>query len=222
MRKWWLSLIVMLALLTAPLNVVSARAGGMGMHGVGHMGGARTHMTMGRRWIVGRRLYLGAPGAALFLVVIGWAVAKRLRTRRPEKMTVEATYPIDRQLAEAFDQLFYAVEKAWTEDDRTTLQALMTPRCYRKQTRLLARWAKQGKRNQLTDLSIVSTQLGEGDADHPRVVVTAQGRDYFVYPKKDAAFNARQRDNAMLKRFTEVWTLAYDDDGELRVAAINQ
>ncbi|WP_461215003.1 Tim44 domain-containing protein [Lacticaseibacillus sp. GG6-2] len=228
MKKILVTLMLGLALIAAPTVSVQARAGGV-------IGGGHVHVTTGRSTGIGRSIYggrglhrgigrgvyMGGAGLIVFVVVIGLALARR---RRPaaSRVTSTSSEPIDADLAKAFEPLFYHVEKAWSDNDQATLATLMTAKFYKHQKAILDRWEKQGKRNRLEDVVIIATAQERSDADHPHVVVTAQARDYIEALNQPAAVNQARRDQALLARFTEVWELAYAEDGRLLVAKIRQ
>ncbi|MCI1986398.1 MAG: TIM44-like domain-containing protein [Lactobacillus sp.] len=234
MKKLILTIGLVVALFCAPSVTVAARAGGAvggggGMHMGGgtsygggmHMGGGR--MFVGRHMLLGRGVWFGAPILAVVLVIGGWQLLKRRQNAQAAVPQKSALYPLEPQLAKAFEPLFYTIEEAWSQNDQETLAQYMTSRYFGRQKALLDRWQRAGRRNRLEDLALIDVQQEASDADHPHVVVTAQARDYFDYPERSAEFNQAQHDDAMIERFTEVWELAYAQaDGRLLLAKIRQ
>lgn len=228
MRKKLVMLVIACALFALPMTPVAARAGGA--TGGGHVSTGGTTSFGSSRSIGGprmffgrRRLLYGGPGA---LIAIGFVVWQIARYRRQTQASTEAktgdVYPIDADLAPEFEQLFYAVETAWSDNNVDALYPLMTAKCYGKQRAILDRWQREGKTNRLDSLAIVDTSQEVSDADHPHVVVTAQARDYFQYANQPDTYNQQLKDDAMIQRFTEVWELAYAEDGHLLVDNIRQ
>lgn len=226
MRKIVVIVMLSLAVLLAPPVSVSARAGGAtgGHVSTGTRSTGSPSMYAGRRMIMGRRSFYGfGPGGLIALGFIGWQVVKMVRRRQAEAGPSTAdTYPIDDVLAKDFEPLFYAVEDAWSKQDVEALYPLMTAKYYERQQAILAKWAQAGKVNRLDAVALVDTAQEPSDPDHPHVVVTAQARDYFEYQDQPDAYNQQLKDDAMIQRFTEVWELAYAEDGHLLVANIRQ
>lgn len=188
-----------------------------GVYGMGRM----TRM-MGRRMLMrGRFGSLGGSGVIIVIVLlVFWWWWRRQHQSQPTAARTIAVAPIDQALAETFSTLFYQIQTARLEQDESTLAQHATPTGLRHLRSQLAQWAHDGKTLHMDGLVIVDTQAGPGDENHPQVVVTAQAKTYFTIANRTQAANDATRDDALITRFTEVWHLAYAEDGRLLLTDI--
>lgn len=127
---------------------------------------------------------------------------------------------IDPSLSEEFEPLYYGVQDAWSANNQERLSELMAPAFFEKRKQLLDQWQAAGKVNRYEGMVIVRLDQERNVKTAPRVVVTAQGRNYFEYPGRSAKYNREQYEQTMFRRYKEVWELNRDASGQLRVAQI--
>ncbi|WP_225046799.1 hypothetical protein [Lacticaseibacillus kribbianus] len=231
MRKILMIMMLLASLaLALPLTPTPARAGGAtGGGGTGGGGGTTGGGTTGGTGDTTTRRYDNDNNTspitvfASFIVLtggLGIITFKRNHPSAGRNAALTDTVDLDPDVARTFPALFDAMEDAWSRNDQAMLATLMTPGYFRKQKRLLNRWARQGRVNRLEGMTIIELAQ-EPSRRGLHVVVTAQGRDWFEYPAQSAAFNREQYDDAMIARFTEVWELTAIDN-VWRVARIRQ
>jgi len=218
--------------------VAFARAGGStsGNNNSGGNGGTSTgaytsdtydnsYDNYDRRGYYGRNYY--SPIAMIVfggIVVLSFVPVFR-RTRKQyrfNRVHPDNVISVSADIQAEFETLFYQVETAWTTNDVQTLQGVMSPRYFRKQRRILRRYTKKHKRDQLEGLVIL--ELGQARtrlSKKLKILVTAQARDYFQYDNQSAAYNQNLYDNAYIERFTEVWELRRVNQ-KLMVTSIRQ
>lgn len=186
------------------------------------MGMGRVTRMMGRRMLMrGRVASLGGSGVLVIviLLVIWWLWRRQAQTDNQPAHAI-AVAPIDKQLAEQFSTFFYQIQTARLEQDLDTIAQHATPTGLHQLQRQITQWAHAGKTLHLDGLVIVDTQAGPGDREHPQVVVTAQAKTYFTIESRTPQANAATRDDALMTRLTEVWSLAYAEDGRLLLTNI--
>jgi len=99
---------------------------------------------------------------------------------------------------------------------------LMTPHFQRQQQRILNRYQRQHKHNQLESLTIISEELILSDNPNVRkVLVTAQMRDYFTNDRSSDEDNEKRREATYIERFSEIWEFK-QVDGQYLVNHIDQ
>lgn len=217
-RKIVVIILTVCCLFFFPIPLVYARAGGATGGGNTTGGGGTGTTTSDYGTHYGRYrggYYYGRPSpisdfifASIFVGLVGYQFFTHFRNQRQKELALHGTYPIDDQLADQFSELFYQVENAWTQTDKSTLAQLMTPQYYTKQAKIIDNWRARGKINRLESIAIVSLKRESNDSkERPKIVVTAQARDWFEYPAKSADFNQTQHDDAFISRFTEVWEI---------------
>ncbi|VDG19758.1 hypothetical protein [Lactiplantibacillus mudanjiangensis] len=232
MKKWLLtSGMALLLLIFIPLSA-SARVGGSmggsgGSTGSGHSTTSTGTYTNDRDdYYYGHRGYgyggygygTGTGLSIVFFGFFGFLIIRpgfrRWRERRQTAPTNTIELPSDFEAT--FEPFFYKMEEAWTKNDLTTLRTMMTSHYFAKQQRILRKYARKHKTDQLDGLVIVNLEQVLTDSDRQiEVVVTAQARDYFHYDNRSEAFNQRVYEAANIERFTEVWTLSQCNDGQL-------
>ncbi len=164
-----------------------------------------------RRGYYGRNYYSPIAMVVFGGIVVLSFVPVFLRTRKQyrfNRVHPNNVMSVSTDVQTEFETLFYQVETAWTTNDIQTLRGVMSSRYFRKQRRILRRYAKKHKRDQLEGLVIL--ELGQERTKFSKklkIVVTAQARDYFQYDNQSAAYNQNLYDNAYIERFTEVWEL---------------
>jgi len=144
----------------------------------------------------------------IIVLSFGQGFRRNRKRYRANRTNPDNVMSISSDVQAEFETLFYQVETAWTANDLQTLQSVMAPRYFRKQRRLLNRYVKQHKRDQLEGLVIL--ELGQELTSVPdklNIVVTAQARDYFQYDNQSVAYNQNVYNNTYIERFTEVWEL---------------
>lgn len=187
------------------------------------MGTGRITRMMGRRMLMrGRFSSLGGSGVLVVVILLViWLWWRRSAQNSDKPARGIAVAPIDEQLAEQFSTLFYQIQTARLDQDLDALAQHATAACLHRLQHQLEQWAHAGKTLHMDGLVIVDTQSGQGDAQHPKVVVTAQAKTYFTIESRAPRANAATRDDALITRFTEVWALAYAEDGRLLVTDIS-
>ncbi|WP_125709271.1 TIM44-like domain-containing protein [Lacticaseibacillus porcinae] len=188
------------------------------------MGMGRITRMMGRRMLMrGRVGSLGGSGVLVIVVllVLWWLWRRRTQTAEQPSARAIPVAPIDQDLAEQFSTLFYQIQTTRLEQDLETLAQHATPSGLHQLQTQITQWAHAGKTLHMDGLVIVDTQAGDGDVDHPKVVVTAQAKTYFTIASRTEQANAATRDDALITRFTEVWSLAYAEDGRLLLTNIS-
>ena len=154
---------------------------------------------------------------------------RQRRRRRVELAAVEAMqddpeFAPEVVHAEA-EQLFRAVQKAWSEDDRDRLTRLAGPELAHEWRRRLSDFDRRGWRNEVTidgpvEVDYVGLEHAASEQDdHVVVWITARLRDVVV----DARGNTIRRKESLgeVSRISEYWTLA-KRDGHWIVASIEQ
>ena len=186
------------------------------------MGMGRVTRMVGRRMLMrGRVGSLGGIGVLVIviLLVLWWFWRRRAQSESQPAHAI-AVAPIDQQLAEEFSTLFYQIQTARLEQDLKTIGQHATPAGLHQLEHQINAWVHAGKTLHMDGLVIIDTQAGDGDVDHPKVVVTAQAKTYFTIESRTPQANAATRDDALITRVTEVWSLAYAEDGRLLLANI--
>lgn len=224
LKKWVLRIgfSTMLVLLVCPIMALARVGGSTGGNGSGGNGETSTEPYLSNTYDrsyddYDRRGYYGRHDNSPIGLIIGSVIVVLSfvpvfgRTRRQYRF--DRVHPDNVMLLSAdiqaeFEPLFYQVEAAWTTNDLQTLQNVMAPRYFRKQRRILKRYAKQHKCAQLEGLVILELgQVRTKFSKQLKIVVTAQARDYFQYDNQSAAYNKNLYENAYIERFTEVWEL---------------
>lgn len=163
---------------------------------------------------------LNAVGALVIgaaAVIVGGYELKRQSGQRGMSHDI---LEIEPSLSQEFEPLFYDVQDAWADNDQRRLAELMTPTFFEKRKQLLDQWQTAGKKACHEGMVIINLRQERNVKSAPRVVVTAQGRQYFSYPDRSQRFNREQYEQTYFHRFTEVWELNRDDAGQLRVTQI--
>ena len=158
--------------------------------------------------------------------------ARRRRRRRQQRVETAAREAAedDREFAPEVvhaeaEQLFRAVQKAWSDDDRDRLTRLAGPELAHEWHRRLADFARRGWSNQVTiegpvevDYVGLEHRATERD-DHVVAWITARLRDIVV----DQRGNIIERKESLgeTSRMSEYWTLA-KRDGHWIVVSIEQ
>jgi predicted lipid-binding transport protein (Tim44 family) len=158
--------------------------------------------------------------------------ARRRRRRRQQRVEFAAREAAedDREFAPEVvhaeaEQLFRAVQKAWSDDDRERLTRLAGPELAHEWGRRLADFARRGWSNQVTidgpvevDYVGLENRATEQD-DHVVTWITARLRDVVV----DQHGNTIRRKESLgeTSRISEYWTLA-KRDGHWIVVSIEQ
>lgn len=238
MKKWLIGLSIAIMLGVSPTISTFARAGGAVGGGTVSFGGS--HSTGGGSTSTGnafynRGIYFGRPGwgyghGGIFnwlgvlvpIVFLGYGLRRRTKQQLVADQQPHDVGELGAELANEFEPLFYAVENAWVSGNKAELQRLMTPKYFKQQQIILNNWRQEGKVNKLDNLVIVKLQREYVKADELHVVVTAQARDYFQYPDRADEYNQYLQDNTMIQRFTEVWELVKDNNGQYLVNNIRQ
>ena len=187
------------------------------------MGMGRVTRIVGRRMLMrGRVGSLGGSGVLVIVILLVlWVLWRRRGQSASQPAHVIAVAPIDQQLAEQFSTLFYQIQTARLEQDLKTIGQHATPAGLRQLQQQINAWVHGGKTLHMDGLVIVDTQAGDGNVDHPKVVVTAQAKTYFTIASRTPQANAATRDDALITRVTEVWSLAYAEDGRLLLTNIS-
>lgn len=187
------------------------------------MGMGRITRMMGRRMLMrGRVGSLGGSGVLVIVILLVlWYLWRRRGQSASQPAHVIAVAPIDQQLAEQFSTLFYQIQTARLEQDIKTIGQHATPAGLRQLQQQINAWVHGGKTLHMDGLVIIDTQAGDGNVDHPKVVVTAQAKTYFTIESRTPQANAATRDDALITRVTEVWSLAYAEDGRLLLTNIS-
>jgi predicted lipid-binding transport protein (Tim44 family) len=158
--------------------------------------------------------------------------ARRRRRRRQQRVEAAAREAAedDREFAPEVvhaeaEQLFRAVQKAWSNDDRDRITRLAGPELAHEWQRRLADFARRGWSNQVTiegpvevDYVGLENRAAERD-DHVVAWITARLRDVVV----DERGNTIRRKESLgeTSRVSEYWTLA-KRDGHWIVVSIEQ
>lgn len=154
-----------------------------------------------------------------FLMIIR---KKRDWLARRHERALSRTVTIDDATRERFEECFYQIEAAWTTNDLSLVAPLMTPHFQRQQQRILNRYQRQHKHNQLESLTIISEELILSDNPNVRkVLVTAQMRDYFTNDRLSDEDNEKRREATYIERFSEIWEFK-QVDGQYLVNHIDQ
>lgn len=160
---------------------------------------------------------VGALVIGVAAVIVGGYELKRQSGQRGMSHDI---LEIEPSLSQEFEPLFYDVQDAWADNDQRRLAELMTPTFFEKRKQLLDQWQIAGKKACHEGMVIINLRQERNVKTAPRVVVTAQGRQYFSYPDRSQRFNREQYEQTYFHRFTEVWELNRDDAGQLRVTQI--
>lgn len=187
------------------------------------MGMGRVTRMVGRRMLMrGRVGSLGGSGVLVIVILLVlWVLWRRRGQSASQPAHVISVAPIDQQLAEQFSTLFYQIQTARLEQDLKTIGQHATPAGLHQLQQQINAWVHAGKTLHMDGLVIVDTQAGDGNVDHPKVVVTAQAKTYFTIESRTPQANAATRDDALITRVTEVWSLAYAEDGRLLLTNIS-
>ncbi|WP_076801709.1 hypothetical protein [Latilactobacillus curvatus] len=171
-----------------------------------------------------RRLFDSIVTLLFVFVSLGIMIWRKVRdwlTGRRKRAPAD-TMPLDAETAARFENAFYQIEKAWPSNDLSDVADLMTPHFQHQQQRILSRYQRYHKHNQLESITIVSTELLLPEKPNRQdILVTAQMRDYFTDKRQTATVNDQRREAAYIERFSEIWTFKLID-GQYRVAHINQ
>ena len=134
---------------------------------------------------------------------------------------VDATFEVD-ALKRRATELYTTAQRAWTTQDRATLQKILAPVLYRKWDEQLAEYAARGETNiveilapPMVEMVGAANRTGETD-DTVTFRITADLRDYV----RTAYGIAGRKDGST--RPVEYWTLRKNDAGSWIVAAIEQ
>lgn len=231
MKKWLIVVSCVVALLGIPTITSSARAGGStggggSAGGTTTGGGGGTYVGGGTGGYYGGRGY-GRRGSSWiifaplgFMGILFWY--SKNKQRKFERNQPHDVGEIKPELVPLFEDLFYAVEAAWSQNDQSALATLMTPEYFAKQQKILAKWQAEGKIDRLENVAIVELQQEFSDPNATHIVVVAQAKDYFEYPNQSPEYNQIKREAALIQRFTEVWELQTTASGKLVVANIRQ
>ncbi|MFB5174714.1 hypothetical protein ABRQ21_01050 [Latilactobacillus sakei] len=236
MKKVIISFILLLSLICLAPTATYARAGGAsggggGSTSSGSFGGSTSTTTdrttnnyYGRRGYYGPRSFLNNLVFAIFFIVSAFLIIRKKRdwlARRHER-ALSRTVTIDDATRERFEECFYQIEAAWTTNDLSLVAPLMTPHFQRQQQRILNRYQRQHKHNQLESLTIISEELILSDNPNVRkVLVTAQMRDYFTNDRLSDEDNEKRREATYIERFSEIWEFK-QVDGQYLVNHIDQ
>ena len=236
MKKLIISFILLLSLICLAPTATYARAGGAsggggGSTSSGSFGGSTSTTTdrttnnyYGRRGYYGPRSFLNNLVFAIFFIVSAFLIIRKKRdwlARRHER-ALSRTVTIDDATRERFEECFYQIEAAWTTNDLSLVAPLMTPHFQRQQQRILNRYQRQHKHNQLESLTIISEELILSDNPNVRkVLVTAQMRDYFTNDRLSDEDNEKRREATYIERFSEIWEFK-QVDGQYLVNHIDQ
>jgi predicted lipid-binding transport protein (Tim44 family) len=158
--------------------------------------------------------------------------ARRRRRRRQQRVESAAREAAedDREFAPEVvhaeaEQLFRAVQKAWSDDDRDRLTRLAGPELAHEWSRRLADFARRGWSNDVTidgpvevDYVGLENRATEQD-DHVVTWITARLRDVVVDPHGNTI--TRKDSVGETSRISEYWTLA-KRDGHWIVVSIEQ
>jgi len=229
LKKLILFMIINLSLLLALTSTpVFARAGGsMGSNG-SSSSNSSTNTYNNDNYYRGYHNYnnYGINRLSLIDVVftgfIGFSLFQSIKRRRQTKKTPSETYDqLTPKLNSSFEPFFYKVEDAWTKNDLETLKILMSPNYYAKQKRIINGYIRNHKIDQLDGLVIVELQQVVTAPDKKiQVIVTAQARDYFQFNDKSEDYNQQVQDDTNIERFTEIWTLKWQNENHLLLCNI--
>jgi len=237
MKKVIISFILLLSLICLAPTATYARAGGAsggggGSTSSGSFGGSTSTTTdrttnnyYGRRGYYGPRSFLNNLVFAIFFIISAFLMIIRKKrdwlARRHER-ALSRTVTIDDATRERFEECFYQIEAAWTTNDLSLVAPLITPHFQRQQQRILNRYQRQHKHNQLESLTIISEELILSDNPNVRkVLVTAQMRDYFTNDRLSDEDNEKRREATYIERFSEIWEFK-QVDGQYLVNHIDQ
>lgn len=237
MKKVIIGCLLLVSLICLAPTATYARAGGAsggsgGSTASGSFGSSTSTTTDrttnyydGRRGYYGPRSFLNNFVFAIFFIVSAFLMIirkKREWLARRHERTLARTVTIDDATRKRFEECFYQIEAAWTTNDLSLVAPLMTPRFQRQQQRILNRYRRQHKHNQLESLTIISEELILSDSPNVRkVLVTAQMRDYFTNDRLSDADNEKRREATYIERFSEIWEFK-QVDGQYLVNHIDQ
>jgi predicted lipid-binding transport protein (Tim44 family) len=158
--------------------------------------------------------------------------ARRRRRRREQRVELAAAEAAedDREFAPEVvhaeaEQLFRAVQKAWSEDDRDRIKRLAGPELAHEWLRRLADFDGRGWRNQVTIEGPVEVDYvglanrGSEEDNHVVVWISARLRDVVVDQRGSRI--ARNESLGEVSRMSEYWTLG-ERDGHWIVISIEQ
>lgn len=236
MKKVIIGFILLLSLICLAPTATYARAGGAsggggGSTSSGSVGGSTnttsttTNNYYDRRGYYGPRSFLNNFVFAIFFIISAFLMIirkKREWLARRHERALARTVTIDDATRERFEECFYQIEAAWTTNDLSLVAPLMTHHFQRQQQRILNRYQRQHKHNQLESLTIISEELILSDNPNVRkVLVTAQMRDYFTNDRLSDSDNEKRRETTYIERFSEIWEFK-QVDGQYLVNHIDQ
>lgn len=123
---------------------------------------------------------------------------------------------------QAFEQLLYGIQAAWSRHDLDGLRALVTPEMLGYFAEQLAEQTSQGVRNEVTDVRLLQGDLAQAWSEGSREYATVAMRFSMIDVTRDAAGRVVDGSPSEHVAATELWTFVRAPGGRWILSAIQQ
>lgn len=154
--------------------------------------------------------YASSPNNGIVSLI--FAVPALLIIGRIARQTIKNSAPKRKRVSKETDVLFrkrfYDFQTAWSNNDLTPIQAYMTRSFYKQNNALIEEYQQNNTINKLENIKIHKLELLHEIPDQTiRIRVTAAMKDYFISTLADDATKEKQKRDAKMESFSEVWVL---------------
>jgi predicted lipid-binding transport protein (Tim44 family) len=177
----------------------------------------------------------GGGGGILYLILLpifiayAWYVNKRIRDKSLKASALIAKLAVrdpewsEAHLATVVKNAFFAIQKAWCDQDMAALKNLLTPELCAAWSREIEKLHSQGRRNVLDRLTFDSARIDEvenyrdDEKDRFTVCIDAHAADYTVdssgriVESNSFSEQKRQKLEPSFEHFREFWTFRRHD-----------
>lgn len=123
---------------------------------------------------------------------------------------------------QAFEQLLYAIQAAWSRHDLNALREMVTPEMLGYFSEQLAEQTSQGVRNEVNDVRLLQGDLAQAWSEGSREYATVAMRFSMVDVTRDSAGRIVDGSPNEHVTATELWTFVRSPGGRWILSAIQQ